>query len=152
MFEQGRKVWWPVKWQAYNEQGEVVDRQCLVRYQLLTRAERAEQLNDSQAKLIGAAGRRLRELQMGMLDGKEVSAAEIDARVREQMSQIEQLETEKIAWLKTRIDGWRDFVGEDGAPVEFTAENLNTILSYADFARLFAAGFEAASNGAIAKN
>lgn len=152
MFESGRKVWWPIEWQAYNDAGELVPRRCLVRYRLLTREERAAQRNDTHAQLISAAGRRLRELQMGMQDGKDIDADSIDARVREQLDAIDRLEAEKVAWLATRIDGWRDFVDDGGEPVEFSPANLASLLSYADFARLFAAGFEAASQGAVAKN
>lgn len=152
MFEQGRKVWWPLEWREYDEHGSEQTRRMTVLFAIHSRAEREAAKNSALSTMLVDANRRLREISNALTAGAEPETGNksLQEQLDEQLATIARVEREQLADVAQRVHDWRLTVADE--PVPFSRETLDQMLSYPDFAGLFARGLADASRGALAKN
>ncbi|MCB1627459.1 MAG: hypothetical protein KDI48_06990 [Xanthomonadales bacterium] len=153
MFEQGRKVWWPLKWREYDENGNEVERGMTVLFAIYTNAERAAAKDSALSTMLVDANRRLGEISKQLQAGVEVQPVEgktVQQQLDEQLALLAQLNAKQLAEVVERVRDWRWTI--DDAQVPFSREQLDELVAYPDFAGLFSRGLDEASRGALAKN
>lgn len=163
MFENGRKVWWPIEYRAHDEDGNEVTQRMSVCYRLETDAERRARAKGKRTQLLHEAKQRMAQLLRGEVPKDDKASkdekapaptpdpAQITDLLNKQMEQIDELEQQELAHNTSRIERWNKLV-VDGEAVTYSAENLAALMAYTDWRQLFAQGYVDCCKGAVAKN
>lgn len=154
MFENGRKVWWPIETREYNESGEEVTRKIVVCYLLETAAQRKERAKSASTAMLADARKRLTEIMHGGgkgEDGKPLNPAEATDQVREQLDRIAELDRAERAHNIGRIVDWRG-IEIDGEPAEYSEKHRDQLMAFDDWASVLSQGYVDCCKGAVAKN
>lgn len=155
MFENGRKVWWPIEYREYNESGEQVTRKIVICYLLETAAQRKERAKAASTTMLADARKRIAEIVQQQnakdADGKPLNPADSTDQLREQLERIDELDRAERAHNISRIVDWRG-IEIDGEAAEFSEQHRDQLMAFDDWANVLAQGYIDCCKGAVAKN